>query len=244
LGSSSSSGSASAASASSVYERRLHEVHLKALHNWRDLLTRPGVRTDALGAAFAAALDAGGDWRGAVLAGEASVAQLALPRLFPRLAPLVAPGYLEGLVAGVADAVVANTHAELAVIAQERGLPAKLRELERRVEAERRGGAGAGAGAAGAGAAAAAAVAPAEQMPEDEVRAVAVEAKRGYEQQLRAQLDALRRENAALEAEVAGADARARAVKQGVDAKVKALAELGAMAEALRGLGEIEVVDG
>ena len=174
--------------APSTYERRLHEVHLKVLHNWRDLLTQPGMRTDTLGAAFAGVLDEGGDWRGAVAAGEASVAQLALPRLFPRLAPLVAKGYLEGLVAAVADAVVANTQAELGVIVEERGLPARFRELEKRVEAARRGVAGGGGAGAGASSAAggAAALALAAQMPEDEVRGIAMEAKRGYEQQLRA----------------------------------------------------------
>jgi hypothetical protein len=226
----------SAAAAPSTYERRLHEVHLRVLHNWRDLLTKPGMRTDTLGAAFAGVLDddEGAGWRDAVAAGEASVAQLALPRLFPRLAPLVAKGYLEGLVRGVADAVVANTQAELGVIAEERGLPAKFSELERR-EAARRGG----AGGAGAGASAAAALAVAARMPEDEVRSIAMEAKRGYEQQLRAQLESLRRENAELEADVAAADDRARKIKQSVDAKVKALSELGAVADGLRGLGDV-----
>jgi hypothetical protein len=227
--------------APSTYERRLHEVHLKVLHNWRDLLTQPGMRTDTLGAAFAGVLDEGGDWRGAVAAGEASVAQLALPRLFPRLAPLVAKGYLEGLVAAVADAVVANTQAELGVIVEERGLPARFRELEKRVEAARRGVAGGGGAGAGASSAAggAAALALAAQMPEDEVRGIAMEAKRGYEQQLRAQLESLRRENADLERDVAAADERARQIKQGVDAKVKALSELGAVADGLRGLGDV-----
>ena len=227
--------------APSTYERRLHEVHLKVLHNWRDLLTQPGMRTDTLGAAFAGVLDEGGDWRGAVAAGEASVAQLALPRLFPRLAPLVAKGYLEGLVAAVADAVVANTQAELGVIVEERGLPARFRELEKRVEAARRGVAGGGGAGAGAASAAggAAALALAAQMPEDEVRGIAMEAKRGYEQQLRAQLESLRRENADLERDVAAADERARQIKQGVDAKVKALSELGAVADGLRGLGDV-----
>lgn len=225
--------------APSTYERRLHEVHLKVLHNWRDLLTQPGMRTDTLGAAFAGVLDEGGDWRGAVAAGEASVAQLALPRLFPRLAPLVAKGYLEGLVAAVADAVVANTQAELGVIVEERGLPARFRELEKRVEAARRGVAGGGGAGAASAAGGAAALALAAQMPEDEVRGIAMEAKRGYEQQLRAQLESLRRENADLERDVAAADERARQIKQGVDAKVKALSELGAVADGLRGLGDV-----
>ena len=225
--------------APSTYERRLHEVHLKVLHNWRDLLTQPGMRTDTLGAAFAGVLDEGGDWRGAVAAGEASVAQLALPRLFPRLAPLVAKGYLEGLVAAVADAVVANTQAELGVIVEERGLPARFRELEKRVEAARRGVAGGGGAGASSAAGGAAALALAAQMPEDEVRGIAMEAKRGYEQQLRAQLESLRRENADLERDVAAADERARQIKQGVDAKVKALSELGAVADGLRGLGDV-----
>jgi cell division protein FtsB len=76
-------------------------------------------------------------------------------------------------------------------------------------------------------------------MPEDEVRGIAMEAKRGYEQQLRAQLESLRRENADLERDVAAADERARQIKQGVDAKVKALSELGAVADGLRGLGDV-----
>jgi hypothetical protein len=136
---------------------------------------------------------------------------------------------------------VANTQAELSVIVEERGLPARFRELEKRVEAARRGVAGGGGAGAGASSAAggAAALALAAQMPEDEVRGIAMEAKRGYEQQLRAQLESLRRENADLERDVAAADERARQIKQGVDAKVKALSELGAVADGLRGLGDV-----
>ena len=234
-------GSGGGAPPASAYERRLLEVHEKTLQNWRALLTQPGVKADALalGPAFAEALAECGDWRGAVLAGDASVAQLVLPRLFPRLAPLVAEGYLEGLLASVADAVVTNTQAELAVIARERSLPERFRELERRVEAARRGNGGGGGGGGGGGAAADAGATGGDDdagravMPEDEMRGVAMGAKLGYEQQLRAQLEALRRENAALEAEVTAADSRARAVKLGVEAKVKALSalsELGAIA--------------
>ena len=65
------------------------------------------------------------------------------------------------------------------------------------------------------------------------MRSVAVEAKLACEAQLRARLEALRAENRQLEEEVKKLDARARAVKHGIESKVRALGAAGAEADKL-----------
>ena len=71
---------------------------------------------------------------------------------------------------------------------------------------------------------------PAEIPPEDEVRAAVVASQLSHEAQLERVLQSLRKDNDALEAEVAAADARARVV-------TAAVGEFKALFDQVRGRG-------
>ena len=214
----------------SLYEDKLMSVHQKSLDTWRAILTKPGIKPDVLGPAFGNLLavnggvgDLGGknDWKEVISRGESSVLGLCLPKLFPRLSPLVSSRILEDIVDKATETVVKHSQDELAVILRERNLPDRLRDLEHRIKLEREGGESGSSTLP----------APLELMPADEMRSSVMAAKAAYETQIRAQLDLLRKENGKLEREVENMDARARAVKQSVESKVKLVTELGAVAE-------------
>ena len=68
---------------------------------------------------------------------------------------------------------------------------------------------------------------PLEAMPVEEMRSLAVEAKLSHESSLRKLLDAMLRENDALEAGIAAQDGRAKRVQASITSRVEEFARVG-----------------